>query len=184
MKRLLAISLLLLSPLARSAEYAFDKVHTQILFTVSHLGFSNSTGAFTEFDGGFVFDENNLEASSVNVSISTKSIDMNDKTWNQHLSGEKWFDVKQFPTMSFKSTGVTKTGDKTMDVKGDLTIKGVTKPVTLAVIFNKAGDQFGKAKAGFSATTSIDRTEFGMPNNAPAIGAQVTIRIEVEGVKQ
>ena len=112
-------------------SYKLDPVHTQIMFTVSHMGFSYPTGSFVKFEGGFDFDENNYENSA--------GIDMNDATWNEHLSGEQWFNVAKYPTMTFKSTKVMKTGDKTMDVTGDLTLLGVTKPVTLNVVFHKKG---------------------------------------------
>lgn len=162
-------------------SYKLDTVHTQIMFTVNHLGFSNPSGSFVKFDGGFDFDEGNFENSSAQVTIQTSSIDMNDGTWNEHLSGEQWFDVAKYPTMEFKSTKVVKTGDKTMDVTGDLTLHGVTKPVTLKVTFNKKGDMMGTQKAGFNAATTIDRTQFGMSTYAPMVGANIDIRINVEG---
>ncbi|MEO0443917.1 MAG: YceI family protein [Pseudomonadota bacterium] len=183
MKHLLIVLMLISSATAYSADYLFDKVHTQIFFNVSHLGFSRSTGAFTDFTGNFSFNENDFSQSKVEVTIQTDSIDLNDKAWNKHMQGTKWFDVKQYPKMTFKSRSVKKTGDKTMDVIGDLTIKGVTKPVTLAVTFNKAGEAFGQQKAGFSATATIDRTEFGMDKSVPAVGTDILISIEVEGVK-
>lgn len=172
-----------LSFLALAEEYYFDKVHTQIFFSASHLGFSTSTGAFVDFDGKFIFDQNDFSKSSVEVVIHTKSIDLNDDTWNDHMRDKKWFNVEEFPAMTFKSTSVTKTGDNTMDIIGDFTLLGVTKPVVLKTTFNKAGEQFGKQKAGFSATATIDRTEFGMKTYAPIISAEIPIRIEVEGVK-
>ena len=184
MRRLLLALMFTLSTTSFAAEYTFDKVHTQITFSASHLGFSTSTGAFVDFDGHFIFDENDFSQSSVEVVIKTKSIDLNDKTWNQHMQGEKWFFAKRYPTMTFKSTSVKKTGEKTMDVIGELTLKGVTKPATLNVTFNKAGKQFGKEKAGFSAVTTIDRTEFGMSRGVPGISAEIPVRIEVEGVKK
>jgi len=164
--------------------YVLDTVHSQIFFTASHMGFSNSTGAFKDFEGKFVFDENNFENSSVEVTIDTASIDMNDDTWNEHLSGEDWFNVAKYPTMTFKSTKVSKTGDNTMDITGNLTLLGETRPVTLKTVFNKAGEMMGKMKAGFSAKAKLDRTAFGMKTFSPMIGDKVSIRIEVEGVKQ
>lgn len=169
---------------ASAANYTLDTVHTQIMFSVSHHGFSDSRGAFTDFDGQFSFDEGDFSSSAVEVTIQTASLDLNDSTWNEHLSGEKWFDVEQFPTISFKSTSVEKTGDQAMKVVGDLTIKGVTKPAVMEVEVNKVGSMMGKEKAGFSATMKIDRTEWGMSTFAPAIGAEVKIRVEVEGFKQ
>jgi len=184
MKKLLAAALITFAaPFATAADYAFDKVHTQILFSVSHLGFSTSTGAFVEFDGDFSFDPENIEAAAVNVEVQTDSIDMNNSTWNSHLSGAKWFDIEKFPTMTFKSSAVKKTGDNTMDIMGDLTIKGVTKPVVLNAKLNKIGKAFGKDRIGFDATANIDRSEFGLTNAIPGIPAEVLLRITVEGVK-
>jgi polyisoprenoid-binding protein YceI len=175
----------LLSFGANAAEYDFDKVHTQIFFKASHLGFSTSTGQFTEFDGNFVFDESDPTKSSVNVSIEVDSLDLsNHSEWHGHMMGEGFFDSANYPAMTFNSTSVKKTGEKTMDVMGDLTIKGVTKPVVLAVTFNKKGEAFGQKKAGFSATTTIDRTEFNVSAFAPAVGTEIPITIEVEGVEK
>lgn len=183
MKNLLAMVIFCITPLALADNYIFDKKHTQIFFSASHLGFSTSTGAFVEFDGKFNFDQSDFSQSAVNVVIQTNSIDLNDKKWNEHMMGQKWFNVKKYPTMEFKSTSVKKTGDKTMDITGDFTLLGVTKTITLKTTFNKFGSQFGREKAGFSATTTIDRTEFGMKNYSPAISAEIPIRIEVEGYK-
>lgn len=186
-KKYLMVKALVLSAFftfnVNAADYKLDTVHTQIVFSISHHGFSNSKGAFTDFDGQFLFDEEDFGKSSVDVTIQTASLDMNDATWNEHLSGAKWFDVDQFPTIPFKSTSVEKTGDKTMNIVGDLTLKGVTKSATMNVVVNKVGSMMGKAKAGFSAAMTIDRTDWGMDTYAPAIGAEVTIRIEVEGIK-
>ncbi len=188
MKRLrmyaIAAAFLAAGSVSAADTYVLDTVHTQILFTVSHMGFSNSTGTFTDFDGKFVFDEDNFANSSVEVTIDTASINMNDDTWNEHMRDEKWFNVAEYPTMTFKSAKVEQTGDNTMDITGDLTLLGVTKPATLKTVFNKAGDLMGEMKAGFSAKTKLDRTAFGMKTFSPMIGDEVTIRIEVEGTKQ
>ena len=184
MKRLLASALLLFSCSVFAADYEFDKVHTQITFSVSHFGFSASTGSFVDFDGHFSFDENDFSQSSVEVTIKTSSIDFNDEKWNAHMRGEKWFNVNTFPTMVFKSVSVKKTGDKTMDVVGKLTLKGVTQSAILNVTFNKAGKSFGKEKVGFSAVTTIDRAEFGFKRGIPGLGGKIPVRIEVEGLKK
>lgn len=179
-----ALLLLVLSSFGHSADYEFDKVHTQILFSVSHMGFSHSNGAFVDFDGRFNFNKRDFTDSSVEVTIDVASLDLNDATWNEHMLEEQWFDVKNHPTMVFKSKQVIPTGDKTMNVLGDLTLKGVTRPATLAVTLNKVGVQMGKRKAGFSARTTIDRTDFGMDAYAGMIGTEIDIRIEVEALKQ
>ena len=177
-----SVVIVLMGGLAFAATYDLDKRHTQIIFSASHAGFSNPIGTFNDFDGVFEFDENGIENSNVEVTINTNSIDFNDDTWNQHMSAENYLNVEEHPTITFKSTSVTKTGDKTMDVIGDLTFLGQTKPVTLKVNFSKVGAFMGKTRAGFEATTMIDRTEYGMTYNAPVIGADVDVRVIVEGV--
>jgi len=166
--------------------YIFDKTHTQILFFVSHLGFSMSQGEFLDFDGHFIFDRAHPEKSSIDVSIKTESIDMDNEKWNKHMKNEDFFDVEKFPTMTFKSTGFDITGENTANITGDLTILDVTKPVTLTTTYNKSGvHPFNKEiVAGFSATASIKRSEWGMTYGLPGVGDDVEIRIEVEGYKR
>lgn len=183
-----AVCALALFPGAASAQiekYSFDKEHTQIFFTVSHLGFSHSTGSFQEFDGGFTFNKGQPQKSSANVVIKTDSIEMNDGAWNEHLKSKDFFNVAKFPTMTFKSKGIELTGEKTANITGDLTLLGVTKPITLATVFNKADKHpFGdKYMAGFSATAHVKRSAFGMTYGLPLVGDDVLIRIEVEGVR-
>ncbi len=167
-------------------RYEFDKLHTQILFFVSHLGFSFSEGEFLDFGGHFDLDRANLANSSVDVTIQTASIDMDDTKWDDHMKNQDFFNVEAFPTMTFKSTRVDVTGDNTADIHGDLTILGVTKPVVLKTVHNKSGEHpySKKMVAGFSATTTIKRSEWGMNYGLPAVGDDVEIRIEVEAVKQ
>jgi polyisoprenoid-binding protein YceI len=188
MKRLtlLAATALLLAStpsVAASEQFEFDKAHTQIIFAVNHLGFSNSHGKFLDFDGGFTLDEDKPEKSSVNVTIKTASIDMDDQKWDDHLKNEDFFNVEKFPDMTFKSTKVELTGDKTAKVTGDLTLLGVTKPVTLDVTLNKTGvhPYSKKYVAGFSATGTLNRSEFGMTYGLPGVGDEVKLIIEVEG---
>lgn len=166
--------------------YDFDKAHTQILFFVDHLGFSTSQGEFHEYDGMFTFNRSEPEKSSVEVSINTNSIDMDDEKWNAHMKNEDFFHVEKFPAMTFKSTKIVLTDDDEAELIGDLTILGVTKSVTLDVEFNKAGKHpfNGKYVAGFSAETEIKRSDFGMKYGLPLIGDEVEIMIEVEGFRR
>lgn len=170
---------------AKGDDFTFDKVHTQIGFTVSHLGYSFSQGRFTGFDGGFTFDAEKPEAAAVNVTIDTGSLVMHDAEWEKHLKGEDFFNTAAFPAMTFKSTKIEKTGDNTGRLTGDLTLLGVTKPVTLDVIFNKASvhPYSRKFVAGFSATGALKRSDFGMDYGLPGIGDDVNIIIEVEGIR-
>ncbi len=191
MKRLLlsaataAIFLVPASAQAQIETYSFDKAHTQILFFVNHLGFSNSQGEFHEYDGQFIFDRDEPAKSSVDVTIQTASIDMDDEKWDAHMKNADFFDVEKFPTMTFKSTGIEVTGENTANITGDLTILGVTKPAVLAVTHNKSDKHAfsGKYVAGFSATTTIKRSEYGMEYGLPLIGDEAQVRIEVEGIR-
>ena len=176
-----AALLIILSQPAISADYSLDITHTQIKFAVSHLGFSTSRGSFREFSGNYSFDPAAPEASSVEVVIQTASVDLDDEEWNSHLRAAQWFNVEQFPTMTFKSTSVESAGEGQFIVKGDLTLLGITKPVALDAKLNKIGDQMGKPKSGFSASATIDRRDWGLKTFAPMIGAQVSINLEIEG---
>ena len=171
------------SAMAAAERYSFDKAHTQILFFVNHLGFSYSQGEFHDYDGHFTFDQENPASSEIDVTIKTASIDMDDEKWDAHMKNKDFFDVEQFPNMTFKSTAIEVTGDNTANITGDLTLLGVTKPVVLAVTHNKTGKHpfSGKTVSGFSATTTVKRSEFGMTYGLPGVGDDVEIRIEVEG---
>lgn len=181
--------LLFITPSSARAEverYEFDKAHTQIIFATNHLGFSNSHGKFLDFDGFFNFNRAEPEKSDVDVTIKTTSIDMDDKKWNDHMKNEDFFDVEKYPTMAFKSTSIEKTSDNTAKITGDLTILETTKPAVLDVTFNKAGVHPFNQKyvAGFSATAAIKRSDYGMTYGLPMIGDDVSITIEVEGLRQ
>ena len=171
---------------AEPKEYRFDKAHTQILFFVSHLGFSMSQGEFHDYDGTIQFDRENPENSSVNVTIQTDSIDMDDKEWDEHMKNEDFFHVEEYPTMTFESTDIKVTGETEGKITGDLTILGTTREVTLDTTFNKAGKHpySGNYVAGFSATTQIERSNFGMKYGLPGIGDTVNIRLEVEAIRK
>lgn len=193
MKFLKLLSLTLILGVAFSAPakaqielYDFDKAHTQILFFIDHLGFSKSQGEFHEYDGMFTFNRGEPEKSSVEIAIQTSSIDMDDEKWNTHMKNEDFFGVEKFPTMTFKSTAIEITGEKTANLIGDLTILETTKPVTLDVTYNKSGKHpfNGKFVSGFSATTQIKRSDFGMTYGLPMIGDEVDIMIEVEGFRR
>ena len=174
------------APAQAADKYKFDTVHSQVIFFVSHLGFSMSEGEFLDFDGGFSFDQKNWGNSSVDVTIKTASISLDDKKWDDHMKNEDFFNVEKYPTMTFKSSKVESKDGKTGTITGDLTLLGVTKPVTLDVTFNKAGAHpFNPKKQliGFSATGTLKRSEFGMNYALPAVGDEVEIRIEVEAEK-
>ncbi len=177
-----AMTLTAVPAFAAPKTYDIETPHTQIIFSVNHLGFSHSYGKFLEHDGTIVFDAENPAASSVNITIKTASVEMNDQKWNDHLKNADFFDAAKFPDMTFKSTKIDVTRKDTAKITGDLTIKGVTKPVVLDTKLNKAGKHpmSGKEGAGFSATTAIKRSDFGIAYGLPAVGDEVKIALEVE----
>lgn len=176
-----------LSPVqAAPATYTLDNPHTQIVFSVSHLGFSHSIGKFTDYSGGFIFDPENPAASSVDVTIKADSVDLAHDKWNDHLKNADFFNVEKFPTITFKSTKIDITGEGGANITGDLTILGVTKPVVLKTVYNKTDKHpySGKTVAGFSATASLKRSDFGMTYGLPGVADDVKIMLEVEGIQE
>lgn len=168
---------------SKSFKYTLDPAHTQVMFAVSHLGFSFSHGRFDKFDGSFTFNAAQPETSEIEATIDINSLDMGSAEWDKHLKSADFFNAEKFPTMTFKSTKIEKTGEKTGTVTGDLTLMGVTKPVTLEVRYNNSGvHPYNRNHiAGFSATGLIKRSDFGMKGGLPAVGDDVAIMIEVEG---
>lgn len=168
---------------ATAAEWTIDKSHTQILFSVSHFGFSDTNGIFREFDGTLDFDPTDIAATSVNFTIDAASIDTFWEARDTHVRSADFLNVEAFPQISFVSTSFEQTGETTANVTGDLTILGVTKPITLEAQLNNLGaNPFNPAAqvAGFKLTGEIDRTDFGMGYGAPAIGALVPITVDIE----
>ena len=141
-----------------------DKPHTQIIFSVNRGGLTRLSGWFEKIDGLIEFDEVNVENSSVVVTIETASIKTGFKPRDQHFSSPDFFNVKEFPTMTFKSTKVEKTGANMGKITGDLTLLGVTKPIVLDARFNRKMLDSRKQKTwvGFSATVKFKRSDYGM----------------------
>ncbi len=190
LKKLIAAALISASPLASvyaADTYALDPAHTQAIFTIDHLGFSTITGAVHDLKGTLVLDPAKLEDSAVNVTMAAESVDTGFAARDKALQGPNFFNVAQFPTMTFSSTHVTKTGAKTADIQGDFTLLGVTKSLVLKATLNRmAQDTVGTNvyKVGFTATTTIKRSEFGMKAYVPYVGDDVNVTINFEGIKQ
>ncbi len=187
MKRILAALLIVLAAPAIAAEkYSFDKEHTSINFAVSHLGLSEMTGRFMDYDGHFLFNEKDPAKSAVDVVIRPTGVSTVSKGLDEHLQKDDFFNTAKYPEVHFKSTEVKVTGANTADVIGNLTLLGVTKPVVLKTRFNKA-DWHPMTKdyvAGFSAEMVVKRSEFGMSKYVPMVGDEVKFDIEVEGVNE
>jgi polyisoprenoid-binding protein YceI len=173
---------------ARAADtYEIDTAHTHVGFQTSHFGYSETYGVFKNVAGTLTLDEAKPEASKVDVTIDVASIDTANEKRDEHLKGKDFFDVAQYPTMSFKSTKVEVTGKDTANVTGDLTLHGVTKPVGLVVKLNKAAEspmRKGTFVAGFSALGKLKRSDFGIKTYVPMIGDEVTIAISTEAVRK
>ena len=170
---------------AVAADFAIDKAHTNIVFMVTHLGYSRMIGRFDDFKGDLTFDPKNVEKSKVNVTINTASVNTHHEARDKHLRSPDFFNAKEFPQMTFVSTGIEKTGDKTGKILGNLTLLGVTKPVALDVTFNSMRKhplpQYkGIMTTGFSARTKIKRSDFGMKFALGGIGDEIDIMLEVE----
>lgn len=177
------IALLLMQPaLAATEEYVFDKSHTDIRFMVDHFGYSTITGDFHEFDGRLLLDEDNLANSSIEVTIDLRSLDSGWEDRDEHFKSEDFLEVSEYPRATFASTSITADGEERYEVDGELTMHGITRPVTLDVEVNKIGTHplTGARTIGFDATTSIKRSEFDAGMHAPAVSDEVTIHITSE----
>lgn len=170
---------------AAPETYVIDNGHTFPRFEYSHLGYSTQVGRFDKTKGKIVLDRV-AKTGSVEVEIDTKSISTGLAIFNAHLQAEDYFDTAKYPAITFKSTKVKFEGDKLASVDGDLTIKGVTKPVTLAVTaFQcKPHPMNKKDTCGANATTKIKRSDFNAGKSAPGVSDEVTLMIPVEAVKE
>ena len=174
------------APASAADRFEFDHAHTNIVFLVDHLGFSRMIGQFQDFDGHFLFDPDQVGDSAVSVTIRTASVDTDHEKRDDHLRSPDFFNAVEFPEMTFRSTGIEVTGEKTGRISGDLTLLGVTRPVVLEVTFNRMGphpspQMAGVTVAGFSGRTMLRRSEFGMTGFSPGLGDKVEIWLEVEG---
>ena len=172
---------------ARAADrYALDPMHTFVVFKITDVGYAHVVGWFTAVAGQLTFDPADVTKSTLKVTIKTASIDTHFAQRNKDLMSPDFLNVAEFPEMTFKSTSVERTGDKKGKVTGELTLLGVTKPVTMDVTFNKiAPNPFNKntPTAGFEAHTAIKRSDFGMKADIPNVGDEVDISIDAQATK-
>jgi polyisoprenoid-binding protein YceI len=170
---------------AAPAAYEINANHTQILYSYSHFGYSHITGRLTGVAGTFHFDPAAPAHSDISVSIPIASISTGVPDLDKELQGAAFFAADKFPDATFKSTSVKSTGKDKLAVSGDLTIHGVTRPITLDVTINKIGvhPMGGRAAAGFDATTSLKRSDFGVSNYVPKVSDEVQIHITMEAIE-
>lgn len=186
-----ALILAAASAQAAPAEYKIDQGHSEVGFSVTHLMISTVRGKFKEFDGSFMFDPDKGTVSDANFTVKTKSVDTNEPKRDEHLRGADFFDVEKFPEMTLKNSKITKAGKNKYKWVGDLTIRGVTKPVTLNLDYKGSmKDPWGNQKAGFAATGKINRKDYGLTWNKAleaggvTVGDEVTINLDIEAQQQ
>ncbi len=173
-----------------SAEFEIDPTHSSVGFVVKHI-VSKVKGQFNEFTGSFRYDPKAPEKSSVEAVLQAHSINTNMAKRDDHLRSPDFFDTAKYPTATFKSTSAKSAGDHRLEVPGVLTLHGVSKPVVLSVQGGEmAKDPWGGTRTGFTATTTINRKDFGiswnktLDNGGLLIGDEVRIEIEIEGVQK
>jgi polyisoprenoid-binding protein YceI len=162
--------------------YRLDPEHATILFKIDHLGFSRLIGRFDRFDATLDLDPQAPQAAQLVAVIDVASINLNLPAFEEELRGPGWLDVERFPEARFESRTIQRTGENTGVVTGDLTLHGVTAPVTLDVTFNGGGSNLltGAYTLGFEAHGSVTRSTFGLGAFAPAIGDEVLLEIHAE----
>ncbi|GAB2508760.1 YceI family protein [Microbulbifer agarilyticus] len=175
-----------ISTTASAAEYKFDTkgAHAFVQFRIKHLGYSWLYGRFDKFDGNFVYDEAKPEASTVQVTVDTTSLNSNHAERDKHLRGKDFLNVADFPTATFKSTSFEPNGDGKALLKGDLTLHGVTKPITIDVTEIGGGqDPWGGYRQGFTGTTEFKLKDFGIDYDLGPASQTVEMILDVEGIR-
>ena len=184
-----AIAASISGPALAADTFEIDPAHTNVVFIVEHLGYSNMIGDFNDIKGTFVFDQDDVTNSKVDLVINAASIDTDHEARDEHLRSPDFLNVEEFPEITFVSTSVEQTGDNTGKITGDLTVLGESRPVTLDVTFNSMAPHpipsyNGVIVAGFSARAQVNRIEHGMTYAQGGIGDVLDLIIEVEGHKK
>ncbi|MCK5125282.1 MAG: polyisoprenoid-binding protein [candidate division Zixibacteria bacterium] len=192
MKRLILTTIIILTfgLTAHAANWNLDNAHSSIGFSVRHMVISKTTGKFSDYSGTVDFDGKNLDKASIDITISMASINTEDEDRDKHLKGPDFLDAAKFPEMTFKSSKITAGTDSEFKITGMLTIKGVSKEVTLEAEFNGIiDDPWGNTRAGFTAETTIDRQDFNvsfdnkLKDGSLIVGNDIKIMLEIELVK-
>ena len=171
-------------------KWVIDADHSLVEFSVKHMMIAKVRGNFAKFDANITADSSDLTTAAIEFTIDTASISTKNEDRDNHLRSADFFDVESYPNITFKATEITKVSGDDYKVSGDVTIKGVTRPETFDVTFEGEGkDPWGNTKAGFSAKTKVNRSDYGLTYNAALetggvlIGDQITINIELEASK-
>ncbi|OTG69070.1 polyisoprenoid-binding protein [Acinetobacter sp. ANC 4470] len=178
----LAVASVATLSLAKPVAYQIDPTHTATVFSWNHFGFSTPSANFTDIQGTINIDNEKPANSSVNVTIPLSSINSNVPALDKEFQQEAWFNAAKYPNITFKSTKVETKDKKHFKITGDLTVKGITKPVVLDAVLNKqAVHPMSKLPTiGFNATTSFDRSAFGIGAYVPNVGDKITVNITTE----
>ncbi|MFD1509413.1 YceI family protein [Lacimonas salitolerans] len=170
---------------AEPEQYVLDASHSQILFSYDHMGFSTTWNMFSGFDGEIMFDQEDPANSSVTVSFPVTTLLTGWEERFNHFMSDDFFGADENETVTFTSTGIEVTGDTTALITGDFTLNGITQPVTLDAELTQAGSHpiENKPWAGFSATTTLKRSDFDMGMFAPVVGDEVDVQISIEAMK-
>lgn len=170
---------------AAAEKYVLDASHSQVVFSYDHLGFSTTYGMFSGFEGEIMFDQEDPAASSVTVSMPVMSMFTGWEKREGHFMSDDFFGAEEGDMVTFTSTGIEVTGADTAKITGDLTMNDITKSVVLDAVLNKTGDhpQAGKPWAGFDATTTLLRSDFGVGAFAPFVSDEVEVMISLEAMK-
>jgi len=184
---IILLALGLFSANAYAADYVIDKkgMHASIQFKISHLGYSWLWGRFNDFDGQFSYDKDQLEKSRISVTIKTASVDSNHAERDKHLRDKKFLHVEKFPESRFVSTAFEPVGDGSAILKGDFTLRGVTRPIEIKVKFIGEGkDPWGGYRAGFEGTTRIALADYGIMKKLGPASKELDLFLAVEGVRK
>jgi polyisoprenoid-binding protein YceI len=169
---------------AAPVNYQIDAAHSSVQFAVTHLGLARIVGRFHQLQGSFGYDAAHIENSSARITVQAGSIDTGHDERDQHLRSDEFFDATRFPAIRFESKSVSGNGSGFV-LSGDLTLLGVIRPVTFQV--NKIGegrDPWGGRRAGFEATTTLKRSDFGMRYMLGPVGDAVTVTVDIEGIRE
>lgn len=172
--------------MAEGGQFQVDKTHAKIIFSFNHLGFSTSYGLFSDFDASLGFDPKAPAKSTLSVTVNMDGILTTVPKFDAHLKSPDLFDTAKFPTATFKSTAIEVTGPTTGKISGELSLRGITRPVVLDAVFNGAGvHPMNKTYiAGFNASAKLKRSDFGLSYALPVVGDEVTLTISAEFIRQ
>ena len=169
---------------ASAQTYQIDPVHSSLVFRVKHMDTAYVYGMFTSMKGTVVVDEANPARSSINIEVDANSVYTHNEQRDNHLRGPDFFNTRQFPTITFKSTQVRRINANTVQVRGDLTIRGVTRPITASVtLTGKGKNPQGKDIIGFETRFTIRRSEFGIRYGLPGLGDEVQVTLSIEAAR-